>query len=286
MLWALHNEKSRQLLQHMMSHRGELSFLQTDSKITAPSDMIVGTINGMNDAFKENLQRLQDDENSAQNAHTAAKIEKEKEIAAAIAMIDEKTGILADTDEKNAADKEDLKDTTATLAADQTYLKNLKEQCEIFTKTYEERKKTRLMEIGACSKALEYLTSDEAKDLFSSTLGGVKRGEKLGSKNLAEFKEAKETESLRSQTNKARKASYGTSERYLLTQTSSAVNLLQIASRTDDEQSLAKEETDLLALEEEDLKEDVLKDFNPHISDAKKLVTLAKRSEAYWAAEY
>merc|ERR1719191_812769 len=218
MLWALHNEKSRQLLQHMMSHRGELSFLQTDSKITAPSDMIVGTINGMNDAFKENLKQLQADENSAQNAHAAAKAEKEKEIAAAVAMIDEKTGIAADTDEKNAADKEDLKDTTATLAADQEYLKNLKEQCEIFGKEFEARKKTRLEEIGACSKALEFLTSDEAKDLFTKTLGGTKRGEKLGSKNLAEFKESRETESKRSQTNKARKQRYGTSERYLLAQ--------------------------------------------------------------------
>jgi chromosome segregation ATPase len=54
MLWAMHNEKSRKLLQQMMTHNGELSLLQTDSKakITAPSDIIVGAINGMNDAFK------------------------------------------------------------------------------------------------------------------------------------------------------------------------------------------------------------------------------------------
>merc|ERR1719316_2239746 len=150
MLWAIHNEKSKQLLQQMMAHNGELSLLQTSSKasITAPSDIIVGTINGMNDAFKENLKNMQDTENSAQNAHNAAKIEKEKEIAAGIAMIDEKTGIKADTDEKNAADKEDLKDTQATLTADQEYLKNLKEQCELFSEEYEARKKTRLDEIG------------------------------------------------------------------------------------------------------------------------------------------
>merc|ERR1719324_2204989 len=98
----------------------------------------------MNDAFKANLKNLQDNENSAQNAHAAAKTEKEKEIAAAIAMIDEKTGIVADTDEKNAADKEDLKDTTATLVADQEYLNNLNEKCEIFSKEFETRKKTRL----------------------------------------------------------------------------------------------------------------------------------------------
>jgi hypothetical protein len=290
MLWAMHSEKSRQLLQQMMAHHGELSLLQTHGKasITAPSDIIVGTINGMNDAFKENLKQLQDDENSAQNAHSASKKEKEKEIAAAIAMIDEKTGIVADTDEKNAADKEDLKDTTATLAADQEYLKNLKEQCEIFGKEFEARKKTRLAEIGACSKALEFLTSDEAKDLFTKSLGGTKRGEKMGSKDLAEFKEARDTESMRSQTSKARKAKWGTAERYLFNQQSKSLSLLQIASDTDrhEEQSLDNEEKSLLALEEQDLTEDALKDINPHHVDAKKLATLAKRSEAYWAATY
>lgn len=287
MLWAIHNEKSRALLKQMMTHNGELSLLQTRGKasITAPSDIIVGTINGMNDAFKENLKQLQDDENSAQNAHAAAKTEKKKEIAAAIAMIDEKTGIVADTDEKNAADKEDLKDTSTTLAADQEYLKNLKEHCELFGKEYEARKMTRLNEIGACSKALEFLTSDEAKDLFSSTLGGTKRGEKLGSKNLAEFKEARDTESMRSQTSKARKAKWGTAERYLLAQQPQPVNFLQIAS-SNDEQSLENEEKGLLEVEAEDLKEDALKDYKPHNVDAKKLATLAKRSEQYWAATY
>merc|ERR1719453_1268215 len=229
-----------------MTHNGELSLLQADSflskaKITAPSDIIVGTLNGMNDAMKDHLKQLQNDENSAQNAHSAAKTEKEKEIAAAIAMIDEKTGIVADTDEKNAADKEDLKDTTATLVADQEYLKNLKEQCKIFGEEFEARKQTRLAEIGACSKALEYITSDEAKDLFTNTLGGTKRGEKLGSKNLAEFKEARETESMRSQTNKARKKTWGTSQRYLLAQTDKSMSFLQIASDTDEQQSLANE---------------------------------------------
>eukprot|EP00746_Dinoflagellata_sp_MGD_P165115 gnl/MRDRNA2_/MRDRNA2_94203_c0_seq1.p1 gnl/MRDRNA2_/MRDRNA2_94203_c0~~gnl/MRDRNA2_/MRDRNA2_94203_c0_seq1.p1 ORF type:complete len:1028 (+),score=370.57 gnl/MRDRNA2_/MRDRNA2_94203_c0_seq1:126-3209(+) len=285
MLWAMHNAQSQQLLEQMMTHHGQLSFLQTDSKakITAPSDMIVGTINGMNDAFKENLKQLQSDENSAQNAHAAAKVEKEKEIEAAIALIDEKTGIAADTDEKNAADKEDLKDTTATLAADQEYLKNLQEQCEIFGEEFEARKKTRLAEIGACSKALEFLTSDEAKDLFTKTLGGTKRGEKLGSKNLAEFKESRDTESKRSQTNKARKSKWGTSERYLLAQEESSLNFLQVSSETNEQQMLAKEENELLALGEADLG---LQDQEPNNVDAKKLATLAKRTQAYWAAQY
>lgn len=287
MLWAMHNAKSQQILQQMMARNGEMSFLQTNSKakITGPSDMIIGTLNGMSDAFKENLKQLQDDENSAQNAHAAAKAEKEKEIEAATAMIEEKTGIVADTDEKNAASKEDLKDTSATLAADQEYLKNLKEQCEIFGEEFEARKKTRLEEIGACSKALEFLTSDEAKDLFTKTLGGTKRGEKLGSKNLAEFKEARESESMRSQTNKARKKRYGTSERYLLAQKEASVSFLQTSSETNEQQALAREENDLIALERTDLK-DYLTNYEPHNVDAKRLVTLAKRTQAYWAAQY
>merc|ERR1719506_2816778 len=76
----------------------------------------------------------------------------------------------------------------------------------------------RVIEMQAVSDAHAVLTHDDAKDHFTKTLGGTRRGEKLGSKNLKEFKEERDTESMRSQTNKARKGQWGTSQRYLLLQ--------------------------------------------------------------------
>merc|ERR1719355_541459 len=85
-------------------------------------------------------------------------------------MIAEKTQNLADTDEKNAESKEDLEDTTNTLSADEKFLMNLKEQCSMVDAEWEERQKTRELEMEATSKAMAVLTSDDARDLTSRTL--------------------------------------------------------------------------------------------------------------------
>merc|ERR1719472_287801 len=84
-------------------------------------------------------------------------------------MLDEKTQQLANTDEKNAQSKEDLADTKTTLAADEEFLANLKQQCSSMDSEWEQRQKTRQLEMEACSKALALLTSDDAHDLFSKT---------------------------------------------------------------------------------------------------------------------
>merc|ERR1719482_2200959 len=67
--------------------------------------------------------------------------------------------------------KEDLDDTQNTLAADQEFLAALKTKCAELDAEYEERTKTRQAEIQATSKALAFLSSDEAHDLFSRSMG-------------------------------------------------------------------------------------------------------------------
>merc|ERR1719375_144186 len=65
--------------------------------------------------------------------------------------------------------KQDLVDTKAGLTSDEEFLMMLKEKCQGSDHEYEERQKTRAAEIEAVSKALAFLTSDEARDLFSKT---------------------------------------------------------------------------------------------------------------------
>merc|ERR1712193_528404 len=76
---------------------------------------------------------------------------------------------LASTDEKNAEDKEMKEDTEASLAADQAFMEDLKSRCASMDKEFEERTKGRQLEIEAVSKALAFLNSDEAHDLFTRT---------------------------------------------------------------------------------------------------------------------
>merc|ERR1719443_1257022 len=73
------------------------------------------------------------------------------------------------TDEKNAQAKTDLEDTEESLAADQKFLANLKEQCAAMDAEWEMRQKTRTEEMEAVAKALEILSGDDAHDLFSKT---------------------------------------------------------------------------------------------------------------------
>merc|ERR1719401_2241980 len=76
---------------------------------------------------------------------------------------------LADTDAKRADDEEDREDTSAILAADQAYLRDLKEKCQMTDKEWEERQNTRETEMAAVSKALEVLSTDDAHDLYTRT---------------------------------------------------------------------------------------------------------------------
>merc|ERR1719272_1316366 len=82
-----------------------------------------------------------------------------------------KTLRLADTNESNAQAKQNLKDTKKILAADVDFLKNLKERCALNDKEWEARQKSRITEVAAVNKALTVLTSDEARDQFSKSLG-------------------------------------------------------------------------------------------------------------------
>merc|ERR1711865_219233 len=102
-------------------------------------------------------------------AYEDLKAAKEAEIAAGQAQIDTKTQELADTDEKNAQAKEDISDTKKSLGADEQFLMMLKEKCSMTDGEWEERQKTRQLEMEACSKALAVLSGDDAHDLFTKT---------------------------------------------------------------------------------------------------------------------
>merc|ERR1712083_1008034 len=59
--------------------------------------------------------------------------------------------------------------TQKSLAADEQFLMMLKEKCQMTDKEWEERPKTRQLEMEAVSKALAILSSDDAHDLFTKT---------------------------------------------------------------------------------------------------------------------
>merc|ERR1719460_2909472 len=148
------------------------AYLEEAQEFKAPaSGEIFGILKQMKESFETNLANSQKEEEVSNKDYEALKKAKEDEIAAATDLIGTKTQELAVADEKNVQSKESLEDTQNVLAADTTFLTNLKEQCAVMDAEYEERVKLRQQEIQACSKALAFLSSDEAHELFSRTLG-------------------------------------------------------------------------------------------------------------------
>merc|ERR550525_2342211 len=122
------------------------------------SGEIFGILRQMRETFETNLSASQKEEMENQKAYADLKAAKEEEIAAGQAQIDSKTQELADTDEKNANAKIDVEDTKKSLSADEQFLMMLKEKCQMTDKEWEERQKTRQLEMEAVSKALAVLS--------------------------------------------------------------------------------------------------------------------------------
>merc|ERR1712194_27165 len=160
--------------------RAALSFIQSpqdyfDAEPTfkqsyAPqSGEIFGILRQMKETFDANLASSQKEEADNQKAYAELKAAKEDEIAAGQAQIESKTDEMRETDEKNAQAKVDMEDTKASLSADEQFLMKLKEKCQMTDKEWEERQKTRQLEMEAVSKALSVLSGDDAHDLFTKT---------------------------------------------------------------------------------------------------------------------
>merc|ERR1719345_394818 len=139
------------------------------------SGEIFGMLKAMKESFETNLANSQKEETTSQSDYESLKSAKSDEISAGRDLADTKSQELATTDEKNAQSKENLEDTRETLAADTEFLSSLKQQCQNVDQEFEERTKTRQLEIQATSKALAFLSSDEAHDLFSRTLNFVQK---------------------------------------------------------------------------------------------------------------
>merc|ERR1719198_2624010 len=167
--------KHENFLKEMYSPRQRkamMAYIEEAQESRAPaSGEIFGILKQMKESFETNLANSQKEETQSQKDYEDLKKAKEDEIAAATDLIGTKTQELATADEKNVQSKESLEDTRNVLAADTKFLANLKEQCAKMDAEYEERVKMRQMEIQACSKALSFLSSDEAHELFSRSLG-------------------------------------------------------------------------------------------------------------------
>ena len=153
------------------------SFLQMPGQISLEQDgtkgdsgQIFGILSGMKESFEINLANSQQEETANQKAYEDLKAAKEAELAAGTTAVETKTQERATADTKNAESKEDKEDTEDSLAADTKFLADVKEKCANMDAEFAQRTKDRQAETEAVTKALSFLTGDEAQELFRKTV--------------------------------------------------------------------------------------------------------------------
>merc|ERR1719217_1969034 len=147
------------------------------------SGEIFGILKQMKESFEANLNSAQIEETADNKEFEEMEAAKTAEIAATDASLDEKKELLGQASFKKAKADQDEEDTQKILAADTEYLAGLKATCATADSDFELRRKTRIEETTAVGKALAFLQSDEAQDLFHKTLSFVQK--KSSNKNRA-----------------------------------------------------------------------------------------------------
>merc|ERR1719217_519105 len=117
----------------------------------------------LSDEEKKELQQKEDAK--------ALLSELKAQLAEAEKMLMDKEMALAENGKALADAKENMEDAETSLDADSKFLKQVIEMCGKMDTHFEERIKTRNLELAAIQDALKMLTSDDARDLFTSTLG-------------------------------------------------------------------------------------------------------------------
>jgi len=137
------------------------------------SGEIFGILKQMKESFEENLNSAQVQETADNKAFDDLKTAKTAEIAATESSLGAKEEALGDASFKKAKADQDAEDTQNILEADTKYLMELKKVCATADADFEARRKTRIMETTAVTKALEFLQSDDAQDLFHKTFSAA-----------------------------------------------------------------------------------------------------------------
>merc|ERR1719456_1388880 len=95
---------------------------------------------------------------------------KTAEIAAAGKAIETKTARSGEVAVETVQAKADLESTTKAVAEDTEFKANLKKNCAVKQKEWDERCKLRAEEITAISETIDLLNSDDALELFKKTV--------------------------------------------------------------------------------------------------------------------
>jgi hypothetical protein len=132
------------------------------------SGQIQGILKGLYDSFTSNLEKANAEEATKQKQYKNIMKTKEAEQEALEASLAMQSMEKADLTKKLADDKALLKDTKEQLKADKKFFAETKQACKDNAVQWSQRSRVRTEELQGMAKALEILTSDEAKATFEA----------------------------------------------------------------------------------------------------------------------
>jgi hypothetical protein len=148
-------------------------FTQTETYLGGASGEIFGILKQLLEQMTEDLSDTEKLELKQKEDSKSLLAELKTQLDEAEKMLMSKEMALANNGKALTDAKEDMANAETSLDADSKFLKQVIEMCGQMDTHFEERIKTRNLEIAAIGEALKMLTSDDARDLFTSTLGFV-----------------------------------------------------------------------------------------------------------------
>mmetsp|Transcript_49409 Transcript_49409/g.92398 ORF Transcript_49409/g.92398 Transcript_49409/m.92398 type:complete len:776 (-) Transcript_49409:105-2432(-) len=159
------------------------AFLQTVERqpdtfesYSSRSGPIFGILTQMLQEFEENLSYEQKQEMQSAKAFKELAAAKAEQISSGKAKLDELEESHAANSKALSDAKEELQDTRDTRSADVEFLRNLKVTCQDLDRQFEDRTKTRSLELAAVSEAIDILTEDDASELMRKTVSLLQEG--------------------------------------------------------------------------------------------------------------
>jgi len=154
------------------AHSGAMSAAQIANNpfgdYAPKSTQIQGILKGMYDAFATDLEKANAEEAEKQKGFEDLMKTKKSELQTLQDTLDKSSTDEAEKTKKLADSKTELDDTKEQLEADEKFFAETKESCQERAAQWAQRTRLRTMELHGIAKAIEILSSDDAKKTFKA----------------------------------------------------------------------------------------------------------------------
>jgi len=131
---------------------------------------IASILKEMHDSFKTTLEAHETKEADGQSSFEEIMATKSKELATMKDVLASREAIRANANVEYADASQELQNTEAQMKADTDFFAETKKACEDKAAEWEERQRLRQGELKGITKALDVLTSDDARALFGKAI--------------------------------------------------------------------------------------------------------------------